>query len=162
MTAEEQWFTVTEPATVIGDDGRPAGQLRPGTRYHSLGVNGSVVTIPGPSGSTGRVDLVLVEWETPATPDPEPAPAPVAQREPEPIAQPIPTAGWFPDPEAPTERVRYWDGREWSQHHAPSAAVANAMAKPLVDAGWYADPQAPNTQVRYWDGGRWTEHNAQR
>ncbi len=141
MTGTDRWFTVTEPAPVVDVSGTELGKLRPGTRYRALGVDGSVVSLPGPNGSTGRVDLTAIDWETP-----------------EALTEPLPAAGWFPDPGAPTVRVRYWSGEQWTQHHAP----VESIDQPRVEAGWYADPHAPVTHARYWDGDVWTEHQSQR
>ena len=30
--------------------------------------------------------------------------------------------GWYPDPEAPAERLRYFDGILWTSHRTPIAA----------------------------------------
>jgi hypothetical protein len=55
-------------------------------------------------------------------------------------AAPGPPAGWFPDPSAP-DRLRYWDGREWTDHTAvrwlpPQAPAAGTGGEP-------AEPPAP-------------------
>jgi uncharacterized RDD family membrane protein YckC len=55
------------------------------------------------------------------------------------------TPGWYPDPEAPAERLRYFDGILWTSHRTPLAAPSRpepAVApKPAQD--WPAQPQAP-------------------
>jgi len=40
---------------------------------------------------------------------------------------PLPAAGWYPNPENPSE-MRWWDGAAWSVHTAPPAAVTAAAA----------------------------------
>ena len=29
-------------------------------------------------------------------------------------------AGWYPDPEGDTSRLRYWDGTQWTDNYTPS------------------------------------------
>lgn len=49
-------------------------------------------------------------------------------------------AGWYPDPQAPTERERYWDGAAWTEQLRPLAPAApDAPAAPAAPAG----PTAP-------------------
>jgi hypothetical protein len=39
------------------------------------------------------------------------------------FAQPAPPPGWYPDPSTPGI-VRWWSGREWTEHTAPAAQQA--------------------------------------
>ena len=40
--------------------------------------------------------------------------------EPPPPPQPLPPAGWYPDPDDPGHLQRYWDGRLWTDSRAPA------------------------------------------
>jgi hypothetical protein len=42
---------------------------------------------------------------------------------------PSPPAGWYPNP-GPEGGQRYWDGGQWTEHHAPGQAPAR---RPVVD-----------------------------
>ena len=85
------------------------------------------------------------------------ASAPVAQPSPSdrggrsepaaPAAPQLPPAGWFPDP-AGRAALRWWDGRNWTEHQAPAqnvtqaAAPANAavVGAPAASAGYESLP----------------------
>ena len=61
-------------------------------------------------------------------------------------------AGWYPDPEGDTSRLRYWNGTQWTSDYtaAPGAAqagagTATAGATQAADANAYAQSAAPNT-----------------
>jgi hypothetical protein len=60
-------------------------------------------------------------------------------------------AGWYPDPDDGGESVRYWDGRDWTEHTRP------AEHEPEIAAGWYPDPDDGGISHRYWDGNDWTD-----
>ena len=51
-----------------------------------------------------------------------------------------PLAGWYPDPEIPTQ-VRYWDGEQWTEHVA-----AIATAAPAYPATPHAPLSMPQSQ----------------
>ncbi|MHD0278609.1 DUF3761 domain-containing protein [Rhodococcus aetherivorans] len=53
-----------------------------------------------------------------------------------------PPAGWYPDPERPTERQRYWDGQRWTSAHAPYAGVGK------TGATWSTQASSPPLQGR--------------
>ena len=42
---------------------------------------------------------------------------------------PAPPAGWYPDPERPSEK-RYWDGERWTELPAPPPRAESAPAPP--------------------------------
>jgi hypothetical protein len=45
-------------------------------------------------------------------------------------------AGWYPDPQAPSERERYWDGQGWTEQLRPLAPAApTAPTAPAAPAG---------------------------
>ena len=48
-------------------------------------------------------------------------------------SQPLPPAGWYPDPHNPQATQRYWDGSGWTDSYAP-------IGTPIVDP---ADPPKP-------------------
>lgn len=56
-------------------------------------------------------------------------------------------AGWYPDPQAPSERERYWDGQGWTEQLRPLAPAAPAApgfgAQPGVAPGAPIAPVAP-------------------
>jgi hypothetical protein len=56
-------------------------------------------------------------------------------------------AGWYPDPQAPSERERYWDGQGWTEQIRPLAPAAPAApgfgAQPGVAPGAPVAPVAP-------------------
>ena len=35
-------------------------------------------------------------------------------------------AGWYPDPEGDTSRLRYWDGTQWTDNYTPIPTAAPA------------------------------------
>ncbi len=56
--------------------------------------------------------------------------------------------GWYPDPEAPAERLRYFDGILWTTHRTPLAAPSRPepVAAPEPPA-WPTQPQTPRTNA---------------
>lgn len=73
-------------------------------------------------------------------------------------------AGWYPDPEGDTSRLRYWNGTQWTSDYtaAPGAAqaatadtgAATPGAAPTADANAYAGAQntAPQGGAPYTTG----------
>lgn len=49
------------------------------------------------------------------------------------MSDPLPPAGWHPDPQAPSTQ-RYWDGSQWTEHRAP-LAVKQRGSDGLVATG---------------------------
>ena len=84
---------------------------------------------------------------------------------------PSTAAGWHPDPYSPNANIlRYYDGRQWTQHLAQQPVQAQTVVStpvavaptPSAAAGWHPDPYSPNANIlRYYDGRQWTQHLAQ-
>src|SRR5690606_11947089 len=72
---------------------------------------------------------------------------------------PTPPAGWYVDLDDPG-RLRWWDGRHWSDHVAlggqvlpqpvPIGTAAGASRRPA----WLPDP-VDASRLRWWDGAAW-------
>ena len=46
--------------------------------------------------------------------------------------QSLPAAGWYRDPDGVRDRLRYWDGQQWTQHyHETTAEVASRRFRSL-------------------------------
>lgn len=43
-------------------------------------------------------------------------------------------AGWYPDPEGDTTRLRYWDGTQWTDNYTPAPTEAPAGQAPFTAA----------------------------
>lgn len=78
---------------------------------------------------------------------------------------PGPPAAWYADPTDPG-RLRWWDGRHWTEHVAlgglvlPEPAPVGAAAdRPSGEPAWHPDPTDPR-RLRWWDGTAWTAHVA--
>lgn len=51
-------------------------------------------------------------------------------------------AGWYPDPEGDTTRLRYWDGTQWTDNYTPAPAQAAAGQAPFTGAPDASQAQA--------------------
>lgn len=58
-------------------------------------------------------------------------------------------AGWYPDPEGDTTRLRYWDGTQWTNDYTavPTQAAANEQAAQATAAGAQAAQGTPVDQA---------------
>jgi hypothetical protein len=43
--------------------------------------------------------------------------------------QSLPAAGWYRDPDGVRDRLRYWDGQQWTQHYHETAAAEDASRR---------------------------------
>ena len=43
-------------------------------------------------------------------------------------------AGWYPDPEGDTSRLRYWDGTQWTDNYTPIPTAAPAEDPQVAQA----------------------------
>lgn len=58
-------------------------------------------------------------------------------------------AGWYPDPEGDTTRLRYWDGTQWTNDYTavPTQAAANQQAAQATAAGAQSAQGIPADQA---------------
>jgi hypothetical protein len=90
------------------------------------------------------------------------------------MAESLPTADWYPDPDGEGGE-RYWDGQGWTKqrrsnqlktqsvhYESPGSTTPLRLghnihwfADPVGDADWYADPGGSGGE-RFWDGHGWT------
>ncbi|MEP6479225.1 MAG: DUF2510 domain-containing protein [Rhodoglobus sp.] len=68
----------------------------------------------------------------PTNPDPT-SPDPTSPDPDEPVSagSSTPPANWYPDPDAPTERLRWWDGTAWTENRHPIAVAGAQPARVL-------------------------------
>lgn len=57
-------------------------------------------------------------------------------------------AGWYPDPEGDTTRLRYWDGTQWTNDYTavPTQAATNEQAAQGIPVDQTAQPNATYAQ----------------
>ena len=52
-------------------------------------------------------------------------------------------AGWYPDPEGDTSRLRYWDGTQWTDNYTPIPTAAPAEDPQVAQAAAYTAQPTP-------------------
>ena len=57
-------------------------------------------------------------------------------------------AGWYPDPEGDTSRLRYWDGTQWTDNYTPIPTAAPAEDPQVAQA---AAPVTSDTSYQVFD-----------
>lgn len=58
-------------------------------------------------------------------------------------------AGWYPDPEGDTTRLRYWDGTQWTNDYTAVPTEATATGAQTTQAAAGAQQNAQATQSAY-------------
>ena len=56
-------------------------------------------------------------------------------------------AGWYPDPEGDTSRLRYWDGTQWTDNYTPIPTAAPAEDPQVAQAAAYTAQPTPAAPV---------------
>ena len=56
-------------------------------------------------------------------------------------------AGWYPDPEGDTSRLRYWDGTQWTDNYTPIHTAAPAEDPQVAQAAAYTAQPTPAAPV---------------
>ena len=56
-------------------------------------------------------------------------------------------AGWYPDPEGDTSRLRYWDGTKWTDNYTPIPTAAPAEDPQVAQAAAYTAQPTPAAPV---------------
>ena len=60
-------------------------------------------------------------------------------------------AGWYPDPEGDTSRLRYWDGTQWTDNYTPIPTAAPAEDPQVAQAAAYTAQPTPAAPVTSQD-----------
>ena len=58
-------------------------------------------------------------------------------------------AGWYPDPEGDTSRLRYWDGTQWTDNYTPIPTAAPAEDPQVAQAAAYTAWMIPMTVISW-------------
>ena len=56
-------------------------------------------------------------------------------------------AGWYPDPQGDTSRLRYWDGTQWTDNYTPIPTAAPAEDPQVAQAAAYTAQPTPAAPV---------------
>ena len=56
-------------------------------------------------------------------------------------------AGWYPDPEGDTSRLRYWDGTQWTDNYTPIPTASPAEDPQVAQAAAYTAQPTPAAPV---------------
>ena len=56
-------------------------------------------------------------------------------------------AGWYPDPEGDTSRLRYWNGTQWTDNYTPIPTAAPAEDPQVAQAAAYTAQPTPAAPV---------------